>query len=110
MIDFEATMRSIGNDRALLVTLIGIFLEDYPGLLSELEQAAINGNPTAVYGAAHRLKGLVSNFHAESVVERLSEIEMAARSSQRTPAVDTLNQIAELCGATAEELKSLLNA
>lgn len=50
LIDYEATMKSIGNDRSLFETLAQIFLEDYPTLLNDLGQAVTGESHEAVYG------------------------------------------------------------
>ncbi|MFO0939964.1 MAG: Hpt domain-containing protein [Pirellulales bacterium] len=108
MIDYEATMRSIGYDESLLETLIDIFLEDYPLLVSELEKAVRDQDSESVYGAAHRLKGLVSNFHDRITVELLAAIELAARTEKNSSNLVTVKQVNELCAATGEELKGYL--
>lgn len=108
MIDYEATMSAIGNDRGLLEILIGMFLEDYPGVLAELQAASALGNSQEVYSAAHRLKGLVGNFHANTAMEELARIETSARGSNAIPSAETLARILQLCELTAEELKRYL--
>lgn len=108
MIDYEATMQSIGNDRSLFETLVQIFLEDYPDLLDDLGQAVASESHEAVYSSAHRLKGLVSNFHAKEVVDILAEIEVSARSEQSTSTATAVQHISMLCTSMATELKSCL--
>ena len=108
MIDYEATMKSIGNDRSLFETLVQIFLEDYPALLADLGQAVKSESNEAVYSAAHRLKGLVSNFHTKELVDILAEIEVSARSAQSTSTAVAVQNISMLCTAMANELKSRL--
>ena len=108
MIDYEATMKAIGNDRTLFETLVQIFLEDYPALLVELVQAVASESHEAVFSAAHRLKGLVSNFHAKELVDILAEIEVSARSTQSTSTAVAVQHISTLCATMASELKSRL--
>lgn len=108
MIDYEATMKAIGNDRSLFETLVQIFLEDYPALLDDLWRAVACENPQAVYSAAHRLKGLVSNFHAKELVEVLEEIEVSAMSTQSSSTTTVIQHVSVLCTTMATELKSRL--
>ena len=109
MIDYEATMRSIGHDRTLFETLVNIYLEDYPTLVSELESAVVGQNPERVYGAAHRLKGLVSNFHDSTTVNLLAKIELEARTEKNSSNLEAVKFVSELCAATGEELKGFLD-
>jgi HPt (histidine-containing phosphotransfer) domain-containing protein len=108
MIDYEATMKAIGNDRTLFETLVQIFLEDYPALLDNLGHAVTGESHEAVYSAAHRLKGLVSNFHAKDLVDILAEIEVSARSTESTSTASAVQHISMLCANMATELKSRL--
>ncbi len=108
MIDYDATMKSIGYDHTLFETLVQIFLEDYPALLDDLQQAVASDGHEEIYSAAHRLKGLVSNFHAKKVVEILAEIETSARLASGTPDAATVQQISDLCATVAAELKMRL--
>lgn len=108
MIDYDATMKSIGNDLTLFETLVQIFLEDYPALLDDLRQAITSDGYEKVYSAAHRLKGLVSNFHAKELVAILAEIENSARLARSAPDADVAQQISDLCATVAAELKMKL--
>ena len=110
MIDYDATMKSIGNDHTLFETLVQIFLEDYPALLDDLRQAITSDGNEKIYSAAHRLKGLVSNFHARELVEILAEIETSARLARGTTDADAdlVQQISNLCATVAAELKMRL--
>lgn len=108
MIDYDATMKSIGNDHSLFETLVQIFLEDYPVLLDDLRHAITSDGFEKIYSAAHRLKGLVSNFHAREVVEILAEIEASARLASGTPDAAVVQQISEMCATVAAELKMKL--
>lgn len=105
MIDYEATMQAIGNDRSLFETLVQIFVEDYPALVEDLGQAVMVQSHEEVYSAAHRLKGLVSNFHAKEVVDILGEIETSARLRQTTSTAAVVQHISMLCTTIAAELK-----
>lgn len=108
MIDYDATMKSIGNDHTLFETLVQIYLEDYPALLDDLRQAITSDGYEKIYSAAHRLKGLVSNFHAKDLVEILAEIETSARLDRGTPDATIVQQISDLCATVAAELKMRL--
>lgn len=108
MIDYDATMKSIGNDHTLFETLVQIYLEDYPALLDDLRQAITSDGYEKIYSAAHRLKGLVSNFHAKELVEILAEIETSTRLGRGTPDATIVQQISDLCASVAAELKMRL--
>ena len=65
-VDFPAALGWVDGDHALLTELIGIFLEDCPGRLHELEQAVQERNAIGVRQAAHSLEGMVACFATKS--------------------------------------------
>ena len=74
-----ALARSFG-DHALLREVIELSIADAPVLMRQIENALAEGNLELVQGAAHTLKGLVSNYDAEPAVMALRTIERAART------------------------------
>lgn len=81
-LDFEASLRRLGNDRNLLLQLIQFYVEDSPVLLQSLRAALMNGDPQAAESAAHRLKGLAANFTCSTAVSAAGSIEQTARAGE----------------------------
>jgi HPt (histidine-containing phosphotransfer) domain-containing protein len=75
-VDRAALLERLGDDLDLLRELVGMFLEDYPRSLAEVEAAVCARNAAALRQSAHFLVGTLSNFsareaqHAARVLER----------------------------------------
>ncbi|HYH00914.1 MAG TPA: response regulator, partial [Terriglobales bacterium] len=65
--DMSAALGRVGGDEELLAELAGIFIEDLPRSVSELEGAVAQRDPERVRRAAHSIKGAVLNFGASAV-------------------------------------------
>ena len=65
-VDFPAALGWVDGDHALLTELIGIFLEDCPRRLHEIEQAVREGDVIGVRQAAHSVNGMVACFATKS--------------------------------------------
>jgi HPt (histidine-containing phosphotransfer) domain-containing protein len=85
-VDFPAALGWVDGDHALLTELIGIFLEDCPRRLSELEQAVSGGNAIGVRQAAHSLKGMVACFATRSAQGFASEMENLGKAGDMAKA------------------------
>jgi CheY-like chemotaxis protein/HPt (histidine-containing phosphotransfer) domain-containing protein len=92
--DLQASLYRLGGDRALLGSLIGFFLEDAPGLVSQLRAAVEQGEPHAIEHAAHSLKGLVANFDAHDAVRAAARLEKAGHDGDLATARDGLPVVA----------------
>jgi HPt (histidine-containing phosphotransfer) domain-containing protein len=92
-VDFATALRWVDGDHELLAELIGIFLEDCPKRLHELDQAVKEGNASGVRQAAHSVKGMVAGFHARSAHALANEMEglgMAGDMSKTSDVLPTL--------------------
>jgi HPt (histidine-containing phosphotransfer) domain-containing protein len=65
----------LGGDRSLLRDLLGIFLADCPGMVSNIRKAIDASDATALRHAAHALKGSVANFAAPRPLEAARRLE-----------------------------------
>ena len=78
-IDYSAALARVGGDADLLKELLGMFLEEYPRLLSQI-RAGLDGHDAAsVSSAAHQLKGLLAQFGAETARQAAYAVEQPAR-------------------------------
>jgi two-component system sensor histidine kinase/response regulator len=78
--DREKALSVVEGDCELLGELIGLFLDDYPRILSELRSAIQESDATGVKRAAHTLKGALMNFGASSAAEVALELETIGKS------------------------------
>jgi HPt (histidine-containing phosphotransfer) domain-containing protein len=89
-VDFSAALRWVDGDHALLVELAGIFLEDCPQRLHELDQAVKEGNAIGVRQAAHSLKGMVAGFATRSAHGLSAQMENLGKAGDLAKASDLL--------------------
>ena len=73
-VDRQLALSRVGGDETLLKEIAALFLADYPNALRDLQQAIASMNAPGVERAAHGLKGSVSTFGAQSVVEAAQEL------------------------------------
>jgi signal transduction histidine kinase/DNA-binding response OmpR family regulator len=81
--DPAALLESLGGDRATVVEMIRLCLEeDAPRLLADLRDGLETRNLAAVEHAAHGIKGLVGEFHAAGAHGAARQLEAAARGHE----------------------------
>ncbi len=93
--DRAAALDRVGGDLELLIELAGMFMEDYPQILAEIESALRNGDSDALSASAHTLKGAVGNFSAQNAYDAAFALEQIGRSgdlSEATSAYRVLKQ------------------
>jgi signal transduction histidine kinase/CheY-like chemotaxis protein len=66
----------------LLRALIGVFLQEWPRQLEQLDAALSDNDAEQAHFAAHRLKGMVANFHHASSLMAATELTQLARDGQ----------------------------
>ncbi len=65
--DRETALLTVGGDKELLGEVVGLFLDDCPRLLSEIEQAIDMTDGPSIKRLAHTVKGLAGNFGLPTV-------------------------------------------
>jgi HPt (histidine-containing phosphotransfer) domain-containing protein len=74
---------------------IGLYLENAPRLLKELEEGAAKGDLAALSRASHTLKSNSANVGAVKLASRCNEIETMARSGMIPDARDLVQALIE---------------
>lgn len=106
-LDLASALARVGDDEELLKEIAGIFLEQCPEALAEVNRAIETADGEALEHAAHSLKGSVGNFGAKDAYDAALRLELAGRHrefgrtgealSDLERALDTLNpQLAKL--------------
>ena len=80
--DYAQALAGLGDDRSLLIEVITLFLDDYPRLESEMDQAEARGDATSMTRLAHTVRGVASNFALAAVVESAQTLEWLAKSGE----------------------------
>lgn len=101
--DLAAALHRVEGDQELFKELVGLFLENTPALLAELEEALRQGDAARALRAAHSLKGSAGNFAAQDVFELAREIEQAAKN-------DDLAYVHSKVTSLREQVERLMDA
>jgi two-component system sensor histidine kinase/response regulator len=79
LVDLEAALERLGGDEELLGSVIQMFLEECPSLITNLRAAVLQGDAKSLELAGHTLRGLVANFGAASVCELAFKLELMGK-------------------------------
>jgi HPt (histidine-containing phosphotransfer) domain-containing protein len=96
-LDVHDALSRLGGDAELLTAIIQIYLEDAPGLLHRIREAAETGDANALQRSAHSLKGLAATLSAADVTGAASRLEHMGASRNLVGAqagADELEQVA----------------
>jgi HPt (histidine-containing phosphotransfer) domain-containing protein len=88
--DREALLERIDNDWEFLTELVQMLDSEGRRLLAELKSAAASSDAPAVGRIAHTLKGMISNFCAQSVADAAHSIELSAKSGDLPAALSAI--------------------
>src|SRR3989454_2285099 len=103
-LDRATLMERLEGDAGLLAELVGLFLQDYPRLLTAMREAVARGDAKLLERAAHTLKGAVSNFAAPAATAAALRLEQMGRQANLTQAEEALAALE----AELDRLKGLL--
>jgi len=74
-LDKDEVLARVDGDMELLRELHGIFVAEYPKLLSRVREAMTERNGDALGKAAHTIKGMLANLGAKSAAEAALRLE-----------------------------------
>ncbi|MEL7499928.1 MAG: response regulator [Planctomycetota bacterium] len=104
LVDYNSTIKRLGNDEELFAEFIEIFLEDAPGIMGKINTAVAVEDHVALEKAAHSLQGLMSNFGAETCCDLAIELETAGRLRESATMKTHRKQLAALFEQLCKEL------
>lgn len=81
IVDRDGALKRMGGDVQLFQDMVQFFIEDAPGLLTEMDTANASGDAENVARAAHSLKGLAANFGATDAIEAAQTLEKQVKAS-----------------------------
>jgi HPt (histidine-containing phosphotransfer) domain-containing protein len=93
IVDCRAAIDRLDNDVELFQDLLAFFFADSPELMAAVRASISEGNAEALHRAAHRLKGLMSNFDARRAVEAASRLETMGRQRALADAAAACEQL-----------------
>jgi two-component system sensor histidine kinase/response regulator len=103
IIDMDLALTYTAGDRAMLVSIAELFLEEGKEQLRAVQRGVEEGDPVQTGDAAHKLKGSITIFGASAAAAAAVEVELAAKASDST-------RINFACDALNQEMKRLLGA
>ena len=78
--DQEEALERAGDDMELLITVAEIFLEEMPGLLSDIKKSIEQMDSQGLKASAHTLKGSASNISAKAIASASLILESMGRN------------------------------
>jgi two-component system sensor histidine kinase/response regulator len=108
MLNRELALERVGGDQELLQEVARLFLDDSARSIREIEAAIAASDAKRLEREAHSLKGSVSNFGAEPVVQAALALEMMGRRGDLSSAPSGFLALRERLETLCPELHSLL--
>ena len=102
----EQLVENLG-DEDLVGTLIDIFLDQTPKLLTELDSALASKNAVLAERTAHSLKGSSGNFGAKNAWQLAQTVEYAGRGGDLSGAAESAKQLSEELQLVMAALKEI---
>ena len=106
-IDRVAVLDFMDNDEELLRTMIGIYFEEYPPKLADLQQAITAGDADRVGQIAHALKGMIATWHMRDAVETITALQDKGFEGDLATAPDLYERLVGNIGALNAELENV---
>jgi CheY-like chemotaxis protein/HPt (histidine-containing phosphotransfer) domain-containing protein len=106
IIDKKALLNSFDNDWSFFQEAVGMFVNDFPGMMSDIEDAYKSVDAQQLRMKAHALKGMVGNFQAKSAAQAALVLEEMGRDQNFTGADKAYEKLV----AEIDKLKKTLTA
>jgi two-component system, sensor histidine kinase and response regulator len=104
LLNREAALACMGGDANILADIAGLFLEDYPRMLIEIQAAVAARDPGALHRTAHSLKGSLGYLGARRTEALANQLEIMGRSAEMDGARPVLTELE----AHLEKLRPIL--
>ncbi len=98
--DRQLLLERMGGDDELLDDVLSIFIEEIPGMMSEIRTAVSGEDAPALERSAHFMKGALLNISADSPAELVSRLEQLGSAG-------TLDGVTELLARLESEIDQL---
>jgi HPt (histidine-containing phosphotransfer) domain-containing protein len=80
--DRQVLLERMGGDGELLDDVLTVFIEEIPGMMSELRAAVSGMDAPALERSAHSMKGALLNISADSPAELTRQLEQLGSAGQ----------------------------
>ena|SRR5882724_5727598 len=100
-------LERVGGDEDLLREIAGLFLEDYPSLITQIQHAVVHSDAHNLERAAHSLKGSIANFGSDSAYQAAFDLEQIGRNKNLERAQEAYAHLVSVMGHVCPELEAL---
>ena len=104
VLNTDELLAHVDGDKSLLKEIVGLFIDDYPNLMTRLQDAIACGDAGEIERAAHSLKGSVGSFAAKRAFSLALKLEQIGRLADLHEAPVVYGMLYE----SMEELKNTL--
>jgi HPt (histidine-containing phosphotransfer) domain-containing protein len=108
MIDIELVMQDCGDDPSMVLELATMFLGESARQMSAIEQALSAKNGGDMQFAAHRLRGGLAIFVADSAVQAAETVELIGSRRQMEKAPEAVTRLKGELVQVANDLRALI--
>jgi len=109
LVDQEALLDRVDGDLEFLEETVELLELDGRSLVDQMKAASTAGDQEDLVRNAHMLKGMVSNFCAETVQQAAEEIEHAARRGELDGMQPKVEGFIELFDCLCRETRAMLS-
>ena len=108
--DRAELMERVDEDLEFLAETLALFREDYPALLTEIRNAAQQGDLGSFVSASHTLNGMVGNFCAGAAQEAALRLEQMGRSGKLDGIDESIQLLEDEVHRLDNDLEALLSS
>jgi len=101
--DKEEALKMFEGEKEFLKELAGIFINDAPEHMSEIEEAVHSRNSEALDKSAHKLKGAAANFGKNVTTDTAFKLETMGKENK-------LDGIEEVYDTLVKDIEQMMNA
>ncbi len=105
--DRNAALASVGGDEVLFAEVVGLFLDDCPRILAEIEQAIARADATQLKRSAHTVRGLAGTFSLSAVFEAALALETKGTVGEWDGVIDDFDGLRRALDRVRPALKDL---
>ncbi len=105
-LDLDVALSHVDGDRELLRELSGIFIEDYPRMLEEMQNSVLGRDHATLERLAHTLKGRLAYFGAAEARGSAADLETMGRERDLAGAWKSLEELDSAMAGVLRELES----
>ena len=110
LLDMEALLRRLNNDRRLVGDVVALFLRDVEPMLAAVREAAHAGDGDRLLRAADTLKGSFEIFNVRAGADLCARLASAGRSEDFSEADKLLQRLETVSASLCAELRALQHA